>query len=76
MDDIRVNIGICDEGCKCVGSESEEKEVSRISDELLSNAINDGKPIVINNINLKRKYRDAFTKILRNNGPGIPNSLE
>lgn len=67
-DDIRVKIGICDEGGKCVGSESEEIEVTRISDELLSNAINDGKPIVINNINLKRKYRDAFTKILRNNG--------
>lgn len=65
-DDIRVELGYCREGEKIVGNSIQEETVSKVFNERLIDAANDGKKIIINNINLKRAYRDDIINKLNN----------
>lgn len=67
-DDIRVQLGYCGPDEKYLGNAEEENEVTRIYDEQFKNAIDSGKTIVLNNVHLKKKYRDVSVNILRTNG--------
>ena len=64
-DEIRAELGMCKNGEKCVGTKEEENKVSEIFENRLVEAAENGNNIVINNINLKRKYRNAYKEILR-----------
>ena len=64
-DEIRIELGYCAEGEKYLGTDKEEKEVSRVFNEKLLKAAVDGKTVVINNTNLKKKYRDAYKDLLK-----------
>ena len=64
-DEIRIELGYCAEGEKYLGTDKEEKEVSRVFNEKLLKAVVDGKTVVINNTNLKKKYRDAYKDLLK-----------
>lgn len=59
-DDIRVELGLCEEGEKIVAKAHDEDRVSKIFNDRLIEAAKEGKNIIINNINLKKKYRDDY----------------
>lgn len=63
-DDIRADLGMCKQGEKKIGTDEEEKEVTRVFNERMLRAAKDGKYIVLNNMNNKRKYRDSYKAIL------------
>ena len=63
-DDIRAELGMCGQGEKFVGTREQEEVVTRIFDMRLEELAKEGKDIVINNINLVRKYRDELRKKL------------
>lgn len=67
-DDIRIQLGFCGPGEKYLGNTEEENEVTRVYNEQFQNAIDNGNIIVLNNVHLKKKYRDASVSILRANG--------
>lgn len=56
-DDIRTELGFCKEGEKIVGTSEQENKVSDVFNQKLLKAAEEGKTIIINNINLKKKYR-------------------
>lgn len=60
-DDIRVEMGLCTSNEKIVGTSEQEAEVTRRFNEKLQKSIENGTGlIIINNINLKKKYRVAL----------------
>ena len=65
-DDIRVELGFCKENEKIVGTSKQEEEVTKVFNEKMLEAARNGKTIVINNINLKKEYRVAYTRFLSN----------
>lgn len=65
-DAIREELGYCGKDEKIVGTNEQESKVSEIFKERMLNAAKSGKVIFINNINLKRKYRDSYKAILSN----------
>jgi predicted kinase len=67
-DDIRIQLGYCNENEKYLGNEEEENEVTRVFDEIFDNAILNGKKIILNNTFLKKKYREPVVTKLINNG--------
>jgi predicted kinase len=67
-DDIRIQLGYCKPGEKYLGTTEEENEVTRVYNEQFQNAIDNGNIIVLNNVHLKKKYRDESVSILRANG--------
>ena len=67
-DDIRVELGFCSPGEKFLGTEEEEKMVTEAYYEKLDHLIINCKCIVLNNINLKKKFREADTNKLREAG--------
>lgn len=67
-DDIRIQLGYCNENEKYLGNEEEENEVTRVFDEVLDNSILNGKKIILNNTFLKKKYREPVVTKLINNG--------
>ena len=67
-DDIRIQLGYCNENEKYLGSEEEENEVTRVFDEVLDNAILNDKKVILNNTFLKKKYREPVVTKLINNG--------
>jgi predicted kinase len=67
-DDIRVELGFCKPDEKYLGTPEEENRVTVLYDEKLSNAISLNKKIVLNNVHLKKKYRDVSVNLLRKNG--------
>ena len=68
-DTIRTEIGIG--GDKPIGDDKQEKMVSRIFDERLIDACKNGKTVVIDNTNLKLKYRNHFHDIILTYNPEI-----
>jgi predicted kinase len=68
-DDIRAELGFCAEGDKVVLPPDKEDIVTKEFNERVKRAIAEGKNVYLNNINLKRKYRDAFKALL--NGKGV-----
>lgn len=67
-DDIRIQLGYCNENEKYLGNEEEENEVTRVFDEVLDNAILNDKKVILNNTFLKKKYREPVVTKLVNNG--------
>lgn len=65
-DDIRATLGLCKPGEKYLGTADEENRVTDVFNKQLLDAANEGKTIVINNMNNKRKYRDAYKEMLKN----------
>ena len=65
-DDIRAELGFCKDGEKVVLSSDKESEVSEVFNERFIKALNDGKDVVLNNINLKKRYRDDFKRLAGN----------
>ena len=63
-DDIRYELGFCGKDEKVVLSSDKENEVSAEFDRRVVEALKSGKDIVINNINLKKQYREATKKLL------------
>lgn len=65
-DDIRAELGFCKDGEKVVLSADKENKVSEVFNERFIKALNDGKDVVLNNINLKKRYRDDFKRLAGN----------
>lgn len=65
-DDIRAELNMCNPGDKIVGTPEQENLVTEICNNRILNAAKSGKNIVLNGINLKRKYRDAYKTLLSN----------
>ena len=65
-DDIRAELGFCKDGEKVVLSADKENKVSEVFNERFVKALNDGKDVVLNNINLKKRYRDDFKRLAGN----------
>lgn len=64
-DIVRHELGFCGENEKIVGTNEQENQVTKkINEEILSAAKN-GKLIFIDNINIKKKYRDEFKNLLK-----------
>lgn len=59
-DDIRAELGYCKEGDKIIGTNEQENEVSRIFFQRFFESVRKGKNIILNNINLKKKYRTDY----------------
>lgn len=68
-DDIRAELGYCKEGEKIIGTYEQEFNVSEIFDKRLVEYIKDGNDVVINNINLKRKYREGYIRMVKDYNP-------
>ena len=64
-DDIRIELGYCKEGEKYLGTEDEEKTVTNRYNEIFDESIINGNVIILNNTNLKKKYRDEYVSTLR-----------
>lgn len=59
-DDIRAELGYCGKDDKIIGTPEQEKKVSEIFNKRLAEYAKNGVDFVINNINLKKKYRDDY----------------
>lgn len=59
-DDIRAELGYCGKDDKIIGTPEQEKKVSEIFNKRLEEYAKNGVDFVINNINLKKKYRDDY----------------
>ena len=62
---IRIELGFCKEGEKYLGTNKEEEQVTKRFDEKMVSAAEAGKSIIINNTNLKKKYRDGYKNLLK-----------
>lgn len=64
-DDIRTELGLCNENEKIVGTPEQEVKVTEIFNQKLEKAINDGKElIIINNVNLRKKHRKSIRELI------------
>lgn len=71
FDSIREEIGIMTKNEKRMGSPEQEAMVRDVFQKRLSNAINEGKEIIVDNTNLRRKYRKPLVDIARKNGYNV-----
>lgn len=65
---VRVELGYCKADEKYLGTEEEEAEVTKACETKLKKAMEEKRDIVINDINLKRKYRNFYNFMLRQSG--------
>lgn len=65
-DALRNELGFCKEGEKVVLSKHNENVVTEEFNERVFKAAKDGKPIILDNLNIKRKYRDGYKSLLSN----------
>jgi predicted kinase len=63
-DVIRENLGLCGKDEKVIGTKEEENKVTRIFNAELIDAAKQGKNIVIDNMNNRKKYRKDYKKLL------------
>lgn len=68
-DDIRAELGFCKNGEKIVGTRYQEDKVSKVFNDRVVEAAENNKMIVINNINLKKGYRDDIHELLKKYNP-------
>ena len=67
-DDIRIELGYCKPGEKYLGTKEEEDKVTEVYDIKLNNAIKEKQNVILNNVHLKKKYREVSVNILRKAG--------
>lgn len=67
-DDIRIELGYCKPGEKYLGTDEEERTVTKVYDEKMAYALQNCKCIVLNNVHLKKKYREISVNQLRSAG--------
>ena len=64
-DTIREELGICEPGQKCVGTMQQESKVSELFDQRFVDALKRGENIIVDNINLRRSYRDRYKELAK-----------
>ena len=62
----RVALGYCSGDKKYLGTTEQESMVTAYCNELIRESAEKGKHIIIDDMNLKRKYRDAVKELLKN----------
>lgn len=67
-DDIRVELGLCKSGEKYLGTKEEEDRVTEVYDSKLTKAMTEKRNVILNNIHLKKKYRETTVNTLRKAG--------
>ena len=65
-DDIRAELRFCNDGDKVVLPSDKENEVSEVFNKRFVKALDDGKDVILNSINLKKRYRDDFKRLAGN----------
>ena len=60
----RVALGYCEPNQKYVGTPEEENTVTAYCNELIRESAEAGKHIIIDDMNIKKKYRDSFKNLL------------
>ena len=65
-DEIRYELGYCEKGEKVVLNKHKENEVTEEFEKRVLNAAKKGVPIILDNMNTKRKYRDSYKSLLSN----------
>ena len=63
---MRSELGFCKEGEKTVLSKHNENVVTEEFNERVLKAAKEGRPIILDNLNTKRKYRDCYKSLLSN----------
>lgn len=63
-DTVRIEMGMCNEGEKCVGNDKQEKEVTKRIEEQIKGLSSMGMSFIVDNTSLKKKYRDTFKKYI------------
>lgn len=64
-DAIRAELGYCKDGDKVVLSPEQEDEVTKVFNERLVKLLSEGKNVVVDNLNLKKKYRAALKETVK-----------
>lgn len=64
-DTIRAELGYCNEGDKVVLSPEQEGEVTKVFNERLVKLLSEGKNVVVDNLNLKKKYRAVLKETVK-----------
>lgn len=62
---IRIEMGMCGEGEKCVGTPKQEDEVTRRVKESIQNLSSMGMSFIVDNTSLKKKYRDQYIDYIK-----------
>lgn len=62
---IRIEMGMCGEGEKCMGSPKQEDEVTRRVKESIQNLSSMGMSFIVDNTSLKKKYRDQYIDYIK-----------
>lgn len=65
-DTLRIELGFCKEGEKVVCTKEQEDQVTDVFEDRFVEALVNGKDIIIDNINLKRSYRDSYKELAQN----------
>lgn len=65
-DILRAELGFCKEGEKVICTKEQEDQVTDVFEDRFVEALANGKNIIIDNINLKRSYRDSYKKLAQN----------
>ena len=65
-DTIREELGLCKPGEKIVGTVQQEFKVSELFDQRFVDAIKRGENIIIDNINLRKQYRNHYKDLIKN----------
>lgn len=66
-DQIRIDLGFCGSDEKFAGTKSQEDKVSSIVTKRIKSCVERGVNFIIDNTSLKKKYRDAFKELVKNN---------
>lgn len=64
-DTIRIEMGLCGEGEKCMGTPKQEDEVTRRVKESIQNLSSMGMSFIVDNTSLKKKYRDQYIDYIK-----------
>ena len=65
-DDLRAELGFCKKGDKIVGTKYQEDKVTKVFNDRLKEAAEEGKHIIIDAINIKKEYRVRICEFLAN----------
>jgi len=65
-DDIRVELGFCTSNEKIVGTKYQEDKVTKVFNDRLKDAADNGLDIIIDAINIKKEYRTRIVEMLSN----------